>query len=134
MSVEPKASFDAFNKDTKRLLREMREMFPSLSTGIGMLLVVLKVGKGLGRKIPHRYFMESVHRPIGSRILARDCAFFESPAFVLPSNETLARDMQKQWALLGEEDRDVVWRRMTDLLQASSRIVTMYGTEFMNKA
>jgi hypothetical protein len=126
---EPKASFDAFNKDTKRLLREMREMFPSLSSGIGMLLVILKVGKHMGRKIPHRYFVESVHRPLGNRILARDSAFFESSAFVLPSNEALARDMQEQWALMGDADRDVVWSRMADLLQSSSRIVTTYGNE-----
>lgn len=117
-----KTAHDAFNKDVKRVLREMRDTFPEVASGVGMILLALKVTKRIGRKLPCRYFAEMVSQPFGDRFLARDGAFFESDAFAVAGYEGLVNDIQIQWKRADAGARDLVWRRMGDLLAACAAL------------
>ena len=111
-----KTSFDVFNKEAKRVLKDMRDMFPSLS-GIGLLLVALKVTKHMGgRRVPHRVLNELVIVPFKSRFDSRDAAFFCSDAFVVPGHEEFVETLKPLWRDLDDGAREVVWRRMADLI------------------
>ncbi len=123
-SSERKAMFNAFNKQCKYVMREVRELLPGLS-GIGMIMLVLKVSKRVNRRMPHRYFVEFIHTPFGARIGTRDITFFESDAFQVARYDALVAEMKSQWQLLDAVNRDTVWRRLADLLAASDRCTAL---------
>lgn len=114
-----KTVYDAFNKETKRLLKDMREVFPEQSKHFNMLLVVLKVTKHMGRKMPHRFFDELFHQPFAAHLRKNDEAFFLSPAFVVPSYEAFIHELQHKWTTTERTHKDRVWARVHELLDAS---------------
>ena len=113
--------YDAFNKGAKRTLRSMREKFPEVATSFGVLLVLLKLTKHMGRKMPQRFFVELLQRPYADRMAARDSEFFMSDAFVVVGHEDAVRDVKKQLRMLSGEEREDLWKVMLDLIELSNR-------------
>ena len=117
--------FGAFNQETKRVLRETRRLMPGVANGIGMMLVVLKVSKRVGKKLPHRHFVDSLHVPFGTRLAACDADFFESSAFQMPGWEGVVAELQSQWSCLDASGRAAVWKNMHSLLDLSAKCTAL---------
>ena len=93
-----------------------------LSSQLGVLLVLLKMTKHCGSSMPHRFYCELIERPLGSRLAARDEAFFLSDAFNLSGYEDLVASMKEAWLQLGKDERIRTWELMDELSNASLAI------------
>lgn len=114
-----KTAYDVFNKEGKRVLKDMRDQFPTLSSGIGLLLVALKVTKHMGgRKVPHRIFGELVVTPFSERFVTRDATFFCSDEFIVPGHEEFVASLKPLLRDMDDASREVVWQRMDGLIAA----------------
>jgi hypothetical protein len=112
-----KTAFDAFNKEAKYVLKDMRDTFPVLASGIGILLIALKVTKHMGgRRMTHRIFGELVLTPFRERFRARDTAFFYSDAFSVQGHDEFVSTLKPLWRDLDGSSREFVWRRMESLI------------------
>ena len=112
-----KTAFDAFNKEAKHVLKDMRDTFPVLSSGIGILLITLKVSKHMGgRRMTHRIFGELVLTPFRERFSSRDAIFFCSDAFMVPGHDDFVSTLKPLWRDLDASSREFVWNRMDSLI------------------
>ena len=122
MVSERVSGYQAFNKRCKLILREFRIMVPTLSTQLGMLLILLKMTKHCGSSMPHRFYSDLVERPLGDRLAARDERYFTSDAFTVPGHEDLVLSMKEAWQQLGPQERARTWELMDELANASFAI------------
>lgn len=121
--------YKEFNGALKFFMRELVRLYPDIAE-LKLMLFLYKTMKTVSKKSPQKYFHGLIEEH-SEDLLKRNMSFFMGKEFDDPVSTKVITRFKKEYELMSEENKEMVWKHMVVLYHLSVKCAK-FDTEYVN--